>query len=173
MNLSKVLVGVVFSLSTVCASAGGDPEFVQYPEGYQVSFSNYITMNRVGKELVAVMYANDVAVSSYEKGEPAASGSIVIMEVYKPMKDEAGKAIMDSDGLYEIDSLAAVAVMENRDSWDEAFPLEHRVGNWGFAMYDADGKAKANDLNCAECHTPLSQQDYLYSYQHLLDFVKP
>ena len=125
MNLSKIIISVLCSLSTLCASAGGDPEFVQYPEGYTASFSNYITMNRAGKELVAVMYANDVAVSSYEKGGPAAPGSIVIMEIYKPMKDEAGKAIMDSDGLYEMDSLAAVAVMRRARARTGA-PVNHK-----------------------------------------------
>ena len=34
-----------------------------------------------------------------------------------------------------------------------------------------DGTVKVNDLNCVQCHTPLQQQDYLFSFQKLVDFA--
>ncbi len=171
MTYPKIAVALVCILSAVCVYAGGDPDFVAFPEGYGKSFTNYVTLNRVGKELVAKMYANDVVISSYEAGEKAASGSVLVMEVYKPKKDADGKALVGDDGIYVIDQLAAIAVMERRDNWDVAYPAENRVGNWGFAFYGPDGQPKANELQCVVCHTPLAHQDFMFSNQHLVNHV--
>ncbi len=172
MKIKLLVLAVALTLSVTCANAGGNPEYVKYPDGYKDSFTNYVTMNRAGKELVAKMWANDVAVSSYKQGKQAAEGSVVIMEVYKPKKGADGKVLSGKDGIYEIDKLAAVAVMERKGSWDAAFPENDRVGNWGFAFYKADGTPKKNDLNCPVCHTPLKGQDYLYSHQPLLNYAR-
>ena len=112
MKIKLLVLAVALTLSVTCANAGGNPEYVKYPDGYKDSFTNYVTMNRAGKELVAKMWANDVAVSSYKQGKQAAEGSVVIMEVYKPKKGADGKVLSGKDGIYEIDKLAAVAVME-------------------------------------------------------------
>ncbi|MCP4406389.1 MAG: cytochrome P460 family protein [Gammaproteobacteria bacterium] len=70
-----------------------------------------------------------------------AEGSVVILEVYKPKKDANGKA-KGQDGIYEIDKLAAVAVMERRGAWDAAYPKDDRVSDWGFAIYNPNGTPK-------------------------------
>ena len=172
MKFKLISAGVVLTLSAACANAGGNPEFVKFPEGYADSFTNYVTMNRAGKKLVAKMYANDVAVSSYKEGKQAAEGSVVIMEVYKPKKDADGKALSGKGGIYEIDKLAAVAVMERRGSWNAAYSEDDRVGDWGFAIYNSHGTPKKNDLNCPVCHTPLKEQDYLYTHLPLLEYAR-
>ena len=172
MKFSRLVVGIAGAAAAVVASAGGNPEFVAFPSGYDAMFTNYTTMNRAGSAAVAKMYANDVAVASYRKGQPAASGSIIVMEVYKPKKDADGKPIVGSDGVNEIAELAAIAVMERRDRWPAGYAADDRVGTWGFAIYKPDGKPKENDLACVTCHTPMEQQDFLFSHQRLADFVK-
>lgn len=171
MTYSKSLVALVCILSAVCVYAGGDPDYVAFPEGYDTSFTNYVTINRVGQETVAKIYANDVVISSYQAGQKAASGSILVMEVYKSKKDADGKALVGDDGVYVMDELAAIAVMERRNDWDAAYPAENRVGNWGFALYGTDGQPKANELQCVVCHTPLAHQDFMFSNQHLVSHV--
>lgn len=163
------LIGLLLPFYTY---AGGDPEFVKYPEGYQQIFTEYDMANRANQTQVAKFFANEIAVESYKKGEEAAPGSVVIMEIYEPKKDADGKIISGEDGLFEIEKLAAVAVMEKRNEWDKAFSSDNRVGGWGFAVYNPDGTPKSNDLNCVQCHTPLKGQDYLFSFQKLVDFVK-
>ena len=154
------------------AYAGGDPEHVKFPEGYEKTFTKYATMNRANQTQVAKLYANDKAISSYTQDQKGASGSVIVMEIYTPKKDADGKPIAGTDGVFEIDSLSAVGVMEKSNNWDAAFPKENRTGDWGFAVYNPDGTAKSNDLNCVQCHTPLQGQDYLFTYQKLVDFVK-
>ena len=74
MRYGKVVIGVACGLLAVAAFAGGNPRYVQFPEGYAGAFTNYATFNRSGSAAVAKMYANDLALSSYKKGQPAASG---------------------------------------------------------------------------------------------------
>lgn len=172
MKYGKLLVGAACGLAAVVAFAGGSPEYVKFPAGYKASFINYTTMNRAGSAAVAKMYANKVAIASYKKGQPAASGSVIIMEVYKPKKDSAGNVIVGSDGVNEIDELAAIAVMERSSNWPASYAAGERVGTWGFAIYNPDGSPKANDLDCVTCHAPYGQQDHLFSHQALVDFTK-
>ncbi len=172
MNFVLKTLAATLIAVPLLAHAGGDPEHVKFPQGYEKTFIQYGTMNRANQTQVAKLYANDAAISSYSQGNKSGPGSIVIMEIYNPKKDAEGKPVAGSDGQFEIDSLAAVAVMENRNNWDAAFPKENRTGDWGFAVYNPDGTPKSNDLNCVQCHTPLQAQDYMFTYQKLVDFVK-
>lgn len=172
MKYTLRTIAAVLIAAPLTAYAGGDPEHVKFPEGYEKTFTKYATANRANQTQVAKFYANEAAISSYTQGQKSASGAVVIMEIYTPKKDADGKPIVGKDGLFEIDSLSAVAVMENKNNWNAAFPKENRTGDWGFAVYNPDGTTKSNDLNCVQCHTPLQAQDYLFTYQKLVDFVK-
>lgn len=172
MKSSLKLIALIVALSPLYAFGGGDPEHVKFPEGYAETYKKYSTANRANQTQVAKLYANETAITSYAQGKKAASGSVVIMEIYTPKTGADGKPVPGNDGVFEIDSLSAVAVMENRDNWDKSFPQENRTGNWGFAVYNPDGTERSNDLNCVQCHTPLDAQDYLFTYQRLVDFVK-
>lgn len=157
---------------TTVAFAGGTPDVVKYPEGYQKTFTNYVNMNRDGKDLLAKMYANDEAMKSYKDGKPATNGSVVIMEVYKPKKDADGKAVKGDDGLFVADKLAAVAVMERQD-WGKKLDTKEQLSNWGFAFYKGDGSVKENKLDCVGCHTPLDKTDYLFTHKAAVDYKAP
>lgn len=170
-KLLNTLVAAMI-VTPVCVSAGGDPDYVKFPADYAKTFTQYATINRGNQTQVAKLYANDAAIAGYKQGNQGNSGAVVVMEIYTPKKDAEGKPIPGSDGIYEIDSLAAVGVMENRSDWDTAFAKENRTGDWGFALYNPDGSVKSNELNCVQCHTPLQTQDYLFTYQKLVDFVK-
>ncbi|MCB1948366.1 cytochrome P460 family protein [Nitrosomonas sp.] len=167
----KILAAVI-AMTPIYANSGGNPEYVNFPEGYEKAFTKYATINRANQTQVAKLYANETAIASYKENQKGDSGSVLVMEIYSTKTDADGKPVPGDDGIFVIDSLAAVAVMENRDNWDDAFSAEDRTGNWGFAVYNPDGTEKSNDLNCVQCHTPLSGQDYLFTYQKLVDFVK-
>ncbi|MBT8446692.1 MAG: cytochrome P460 family protein [Gammaproteobacteria bacterium] len=171
MKHGKILISVAGGLLAAFAFAGGRPDYVAFPTGYEASFTNYATMNRAGSAAVAKVYANDVAVASYRDGNRAAPGSVIVMEVHKPQKDADGNPIVGSDGVNKIAKLAAIAVMERREAWPVGFPDSERPGNWGFAIYNPDGSIKQNDLACVSCHTPLEAQDYMFSHQRLKDYV--
>ena len=172
MKASLRVIAILFAISPLVAYGGGDPDFVKFPEGYENSFSEYATINRANQQQVAKLYANIAAIASHTQGDKAASGSVVVMEIYSPKTDAEGKPIPGDDGIFEIDTLEAIAVMENRHTWLDTYPAENRTGDWGYAVYNPDGSPKENDLDCVQCHTPLKGQDYMFSYQMLVDFVK-
>jgi hypothetical protein len=148
--------------------AGGNTDFVRFPDGYKENFTLYSTHNRMNNEQVADFYANEVAVKSAKEGV-FADGSILVMEIYKAEVDEQGERITGPDGVFRKAGLAAVAVMEKRSEWDAAYPVEERTGGWGYAFYDAQGTPKANDLDCVACHTPQANQDYVFTFPKLTE----
>lgn len=156
----------ILAVFSLIALAGGNPEFVPFPDNYKDSFTHYSTQNRQNGTQVADMYANEVAVNSAKSGE-LADGSIITMEVYKTEVDENGEPVAGPDGVFKKSKLAAVAVMEKRSNWDEAYSADERAGNWGFALYDPAGNPKDNDLDCASCHKPLANQDYMFTFPKL------
>ncbi len=167
----RKIVYIYLALSFSCiAYAGGNPERVSFPDGYTTNFKNYDTRNRDGKPQVAVLYANKIALDSANSSN-LADGAKIVMEVYKA-KMVDGKPITGSDGTYVKDKMAAVAVMEKRTNWDDSFDANERTGDWGYAIYNTNGKPKDNKLDCAGCHTPLPESDYLFSYSSLVEFVK-
>jgi hypothetical protein len=152
------------------AYAGGNPEQVKFPEGYKTEFKKYDTRNREGKPQVAVLYANQVALDSLNKGK-LADGSKIVMEVYKA-KVSYGEPVKGSGGIYQKGKFAAVAVMEKRLDWKGSIDASERAGDWGFAIYNTDGTPKENGLDCASCHTPMPESDFLFSHARLVEFAK-
>jgi len=159
--------GLLLLAVSSAVMAGGNNEFVKFPESYKSEFKHYSTQNRLNNEQVADIYANDIATGSANDGK-LADGSILVMEIYKTEVDDNDKRIADQDGIFKKAGLAAIAVMEKRNTWDEAYSADDRAGNWGFALYDVKGMPKPNDLVCADCHKPLSSQDHIFSYHKLL-----
>lgn len=167
MKISHVILLLTTCTLPISVLAGGDPDFVKFPQGYKSSDTHYTTVNRQNGKQVASLYANDIAIDSIKAGGAPANGSRIIMEVYKLKKDENDKPIMGADGIYEKGKFAAIAVMEKRSDWAAEFPAEHRAGGWGFALYDPQGNPKANELECASCHQPLSETGHMFTYDQL------
>ena len=89
----------ILSLSTV-VFAGGNTDQVKFPENYQDSFTHYHTQNRANNKQVADLLANDIATNSAKSGA-VADGSVIVMEIYKPETDDAGKPVAGSDGIFK------------------------------------------------------------------------
>lgn len=164
--MKNALLALVTLCISVLTYAGGNPEHVKLPDGYKTEFTNYDTRNRSNGKQLAVLYANKKATDS-ASGSALADGSTIIMEIYKTVAGEDGNPVIGSDGLFEKGKFAAIAVMEKRSNWEGSFDAEQRSGDWGFAIYNTDGTEKANDLDCASCHVPLVDSDYLFSRSNL------
>ena len=92
---------------------------------------------------------------------------------FKPQTTEnAQNLIGKGTDLFEKEKLAAVAVMEKKANWNDAFSSEERAGGWGFALYNTDGTPKDNSLDCATCHKPLQNQDFRFSHGSLVELMK-
>jgi len=166
--MKKLTTTIALSSAMVMtAYAGGDPEYVSFPEDYKENFTHYATINRMNGKQVAALYANEAAMGSIRYGDKLVPGSRIVMEIYKIKKDTDGNPIQGPDGVYERGLLAAIAVTEKSLEWPAGYPVEHRAGDWGFALYTPTGQPKENSLDCASCHLPLADTDYLFTHKFL------
>lgn len=165
VKIGLACIGCLFVASM--ASAG--PELVSYPEGYQDSFTHYATINRDDdRKQVVKVFANDTAVASIADGAPLDSGSVIAMEVYKAKLDDGEQPIMGDDGFFEQADLAAIAVMESQDGFGADYPEELQNGTWEYALFKGDGSRIDKETTaCFECHKPLHDTDYVFSFEQL------
>lgn len=146
------------------------PELVAFPEGYQNSFKHYATVNRDDeRKQVVKIFANDVALGSAEAGTPLAFGSVLTMEVYKAELDDSENPVMGDDGFFVQGELAAVVVMETEDGFGADYADDLRNGTWEYALFKGDGSRIDKETTaCFECHKPLHDTDYVFSFEQLL-----
>jgi Cytochrome P460 len=156
----------------ISSAALAGPEVIEFPEGYQDSFEPYATVNRADeRKQVVKIFANDVAIASAKDGAPLDSGSVLVMEIYKAKLDADENPVVGSDGFFEQGDLAGIAVMEARAGWGDEYPEEIRNDTWEYALFDA----KAHTLverdyqPCFECHKPLQESDFVFSFDALTE----
>ena len=165
---TTLLAAAAISLLALAASAG--PDSVEYPEGYQDSFTHYSTVNRADdRKQVVKIFATDVALASAKDGAPLDSGSVIVMEIYKAELDAEENPVVGSDGFFEPDEMAAIAVMESREGWGADYAEGIRNGTWEYALFDAkDHTLVDRDYQpCFECHKPLHESGYVFSFDAL------
>ena len=158
------------SMAASAALAGADQ--VQLPADYATSFTHYATVDRADeRKQVVKMFANDIAVASAKDGAPLDSGSVIVMEVYKAKLDAEENPVTGADGFFEPDARVFIAVMETRDGWGEDYPDAWRNGTWEYAGFKGDDQSfiERDYQPCFECHKPLHEADYIFSFDALVE----
>src|SRR5258708_40217304 len=82
---------------------------VGFPEGYQSSYQTFFVMDRPDNKQVRVIYANDKAAAAKPGDFPY--GSILVMETYRAVEDEAGNVVLDDAGRFQRDTLTGIFIM--------------------------------------------------------------
>jgi hypothetical protein len=115
------------------------------------------------------MFANDQARESARDGAPLDSSAVLVMEVYKAKLDADGTPVVGSDGFFEPGDMAAIAVMESRTGWGEEYPAAIRNRTWEYALFNANEHSlmDRDHQPCFECHKPLHESDYVFSFDPL------
>lgn len=162
---------ITLALAAGSAFADEASKRVGFPQGYAQTFTNYLSLDRVGDntDQIIRLFANDIALEAARAGAPLPDGSIVVGEIYKAKKDADGKVVESSLGRRIRDKFAAVAVMEKGKAWGEALPEKLRNGDWDFAIFSPDGKRLEgkNIDGCRACHAPLGETEHMFSLEHL------
>jgi hypothetical protein len=165
--LSATAAGLLIS-----SAALAGPERIEFPEGYRDSFRPYATVNRADdRKQVVKIFANDVALASARDGAPLDSGAVLVMEIYKAKLDADQNPVVGSDGFFEQDEMAGIAVMKARAGWGAEYPEQIRNGTWEYALFDAKQHTlvERDYQPCFECHKPLHEADYVFSLDALTD----
>lgn len=171
MALNNIMKSGLVGIGALCLSsmAIAGPELVDFPEGYQDNFKHYTTVNRDDdRKQVVKLFANDVALDSAKVGTPLAYGSVLVMEVYKAELDADEVPVVGDDGFFIPNELAAVVVMESQDGFGVDYADDLRNGTWEYAIYKGDGsRIERETTACFECHKPLHDTDYVFSFEAL------
>lgn len=163
------IIALCVGLMAAIPLANATDDRVKFPTGYATTFTNYLSLDRVqNPDQIIRLFANPTAREAAAAGQPLPDGSILVGEIYAAKKDKDGNVITSSLGRRIRDKFVAVAVMEKRAGWGEAFPADLRNGDWDFAIFSPDGTPLKKDLNtCRQCHAPLGETQHLFSLEHL------
>jgi len=167
--MHKLITLIGATVFLISASAQGDADKIAFPENYRSTYTNYLSLDRTqNPDQVIRLFANDVAMQGPGEDGKFPYGSILVAEVYKAKLDGDGKVITSSLGQRISDKFALVAVMQREEGWGEQYPEGVRNGNWDMAAFNPDGTKADKDITaCLACHAPLTETNFVFSYDHL------
>ena len=147
---------------------------VAYPENYKSTFTLYQTVNRSDINQVRYLWANPAALQAAREGRPMPPGAVLVLEQHAAKLDAERKPVTGSDGFYVADRFLAFAVMGTGSGWGDAFPEMLRNGDWNYAGFGPDMKARdgVNQAECLACHKPLDKTSFVFSLEPLAKAAK-
>ncbi len=152
----------VFAMQALAQPAGPTPtprpapaeDRVGFPDGYQSMFQTFFVLDRPDNKQVRVIYANPAA-ASVSPGAAFPYGSVLVMETYRALEDEASQPILATDGRFQRGDLTGIFVMRKEPGFGAAYEM-NRTGEWEYVAFRPDKTysttARAS-APCAVCHT--------------------
>jgi hypothetical protein len=133
----------------------------------------YQTVNRTDINQVRYLWANPVALQAARDGKPMPPGSVLVLEQHAAKLDADRKPVTGSDGFYVADHQVGYTVMGSGAGWGDAFPEMLRNGDWNYAAFAPDMKARAiNQAECLACHKPLDKTSFVFSLEPMTKVAK-
>ncbi|QIE56086.1 cytochrome P460 family protein [Pikeienuella piscinae] len=162
-------IGMSAMIASVPAEAAEDDVALAFPADYKTEFTHYLTADRQNGTQIISIYANDIALNGARGDGKLPYGSILVGELTPALKDADGEPMQSMLGhLIGAEEMAAIAVMQRIEGNDAKWGEDLKVGDWAFDVFSPDGENLGKDTtSCRECHTPLTDSEFLYSYEHL------
>lgn len=166
--MARVLA-LTLASGLIAGTAMAEDVTLDLPADYKTTFDNYMISDRLGQEdQVISLFANETARSGASSDGKLPYGSVLIGEIYKAKTDADGNVIESELGRRVPAELAAIVMMERREGWDAQYPDELKVGDWEFEVFSPAGENLGKDTTaCRECHHPLNDTEFTFSYQHI------
>ena len=160
---------IVLACYMIAYTVSAEEPRIKYPSDYKQTFTNYLSLDRTqNADQIIRLFANDIALKGVRETGEFPDGSVLVGEIYKAKKDASDKVIDSQLGRRIRGNLALVAVMEKQKGWGAKFPDGLKNGDWDFSAFKPDGTDAKKDLNsCRTCHAPLTNQQHVFSYEHL------
>lgn len=167
MKRHHLIFSIFISLVATLAQAGS--ENVKSPGDYKSNLTHFFSGDRTAndKQIIRI-YANETAIAGMQADGKLPFGSVVVGELYTVQVDEKEQAVVSDLGRKIAKDLAAIVVMERGEGFDAGYPDHLKTGNWEFAVFNPAGQRLDKDITgCRACHHPLTDKEFLFSYQHL------
>lgn len=148
--MAKAFLLIIFGVFSALPGRAESPSFAfpaEYKKGVQ-----YAKIERGG--ITEYLYTTKANIKTIQSGEQLPEGSSIVMEDFR-------------EG-----SLHRYVVMKKNAKKAKQYPESERNGDWVYMVFDKNKTAqKAFDASsCLSCHKPLSNQQYLQSYEYLKNF---
>ncbi len=149
-------------------AAGADDVVLKLPADYKAA-GPYMISDRLGQDDQAiVLFANAAARDGARADGKLPYGSVLIGEIYGVETDAAGNVVQSKVGRRVPAELKAIVMMERQEGADDKYPEAMKVGDWEFEVFSPEGENLGKDTTaCRECHHPLTDTEFTFSYQHL------
>ena len=161
MKISRIIV-MALSLTGLSSAVFGDvppaPNGITLPENYK-DWRVIASSSRIDNNTLRVILGNDIAVAAARNGttNPWPDGAILGKMVWKNTTLKAwGKAVVPGEFVH------AEFMFKDAEKWKE-------TGGWGFARWKGMDQAPygkdASFVNeCFSCHTPVKDNDYVFTH---------
>ena len=142
---------------------------INFPEGYQASFTRYHVIDMPATKQLRYYYANPAAVQAARAGKTLPDGSMLFVEVHSAKLDVDKKPITGADGHFVPDQLVTYTAMAREAGWGDAVPELLRNENWTYAVFTAAKQQRGgvNQAECLACHKPQDKVSYLFTLDKL------
>ncbi len=161
--------GLATAAAGVFAASHASDVALDFPADYKTDFVNYYAGDRQNGSQIIDLYANKIAAEGAAKDGKLPYGSVLLGELYPAVKDADGDPVESTLGhLISTGDVAAIVVMQRIEGNDARYSDELKVGDWEFEVFSPSGENLAKDTTaCRECHHPLEDTEFLWSYEHL------
>jgi hypothetical protein len=176
--MRRLLLCLAFA-AVPLASLQAGPEKVELPADWRTRFVLYNEIERPDRtpNQVRLMYVNPEAAAAARAGQPAPSGTVLVMEDRPAVAGADGKPLRDAKGRMQVgERTLALAVMEKRPGWGAEYPATQRNGEWEYASYTPEGVKRAgiDTKPCFACHLPRTgARDYTFTFMRWVEEGKP
>jgi cytochrome c553 len=142
---------------------------VTLPADFRTGYTRYLTKESAEAGQVSIYYANEPAFAAAAAGKPLPDGSAIFIAVYSAQLGPDGQPAADSDGKLVPERLRSYTAMASGAGWGDDIPEMLRNENWNYAVFAADGSARAgvNQAECLACHKPKAATSFLFLQREL------
>jgi hemoglobin len=133
-----IVVALLGACQPVQPAVPPDPALdrVGLSEDHRTDYTLFYEFDRPDNKSARVIYANEAA-ASVKPGEAFPYGSVLVMEVYRTKRDDAGNVLRDAGGRYEREELSGIFVMRKEPGFGKKYGAA-RNGDWEYVAYRAD-----------------------------------
>lgn len=157
------LAAAAIALGPQPAAAG--PDKVEIPADYAKTYIKISTIDRYDNKTVRVLYINPEAWAAAKPNQPLPDGTTLILEMRPAKLGADGQPLLDAGGRFIADDkLNAMGVQQKKQGFGAEYPESFRNPDWEYAMFEPDGKLRANvnTQPCMQCHKPRAKDDYTF-----------
>ena len=140
-----------------------------FPAGFPEGFTRYHTISFDDRKQVRHYYADQATLEALARGEVPPAGARLVVEIRKAETDAAGAPVRGADGQFAEGELTGYTAMEKVEGWGAEVPEILRNGDWRYAVFATDGvnKPGITEARCLACHQPLTETDYIFTWEQL------